>query len=191
MQTLRRQIRKQRRSLSSYQQAQAETRALNQLRRLNQYQTAQHIGIYLDAFGEIRTKKIIEMAFKHGKQVYLPVVCNMNNQLVWVEITQHQYRNKRFTNHTLGMQEPRKSRGFHVGNLDLLIMPLLACDEYGTRIGMGGGFYDRTLANSPRKPHRLGLAHDFQFLNIQLERQMWDQPLDALLTPSKLHRFKR
>ena len=107
MQTLRRQIRKQRRSLSSYQQAQAETRALNQLRRLNQYQVAQHIGIYLDAFGEIRTKKIIEMAFKHGKQVYLPVVCNMNNQLVWVEISQHQYRNKQFTNHTFDMYESR------------------------------------------------------------------------------------
>ncbi len=131
------------------------------------------------------------MAFKHGKQVYLPVVCNMSQKLVWVEISQHQYRSKRFANHILGMQEPRKSRGFHVAKLDLLVMPLLACDEFGTRIGMGGGFYDRTLANSPRKPYRLGLAHDFQFLNIQLERQTWDQPLDALLTPSKLHRFKR
>ena len=78
-----------------------------------------------------------------------------------------------------------------MAKLDLLVMPSLACDEFGTRIGMGGGFYDRTLANSPRKPYRLGLAHDFQFLNIQLERQTWDQPLDALLTPSKLHRFKR
>ena len=191
MQTLRRQIRKQRRSLSSYQQAQAETHALNQLRRLNQYQTAQHIGIYLDAFGEIRTKKIIEMAFKHGKQVYLPVVCNMSQKLVWVEISQHQYRNKRFANHILGMQEPRKSRGFHVNQLDLLILPLLACDAVGTRIGMGGGFYDKTLANSTHKPYRLGLAHEFQYIRHKLQRQTWDQPLDALLTPTKLYRFKR
>lgn len=191
MHELRRQIRKQRKQLSSFQQVQAENFALNHLRRFHQFQSAKHIGIYLDAFGEVKTKKIIELAFQQSKRVYLPVICNMNKKLVWVEISQHQYRNKRFANHILGMQEPRKSRGFHVNQLDLLILPLLACDAVGTRIGMGGGFYDKTLANSTHKPYRLGLAHEFQYIRHKLQRQTWDQPLDALLTPTKLYRFKR
>ena len=58
------------------------------------------------------------------------------------------------------------------------MMDNMVDDKVGLVVFAGEGFYDRTLANSPRKPHRLGLAHDFQFLNIQLERQMWDQPLE-------------
>ena len=46
------------------------------------------------------------------------------------------------------MKEPMATRGQHVSTLDLLIMPLLACDQLGTRIGMGGGFCDRTLATA-------------------------------------------
>lgn len=191
MHSLRRQIRKQRKQLSSYQQAQAETCVINKLRRIHKFQTARHIGIYLDAFGEVKTKKIIEMAFKQKKHIYLPVICNMNQKLAWVEISHHQYRSNRFSMHKLGMLESKKTRGLSVNKLNLLIMPLLACDPTGTRLGMGGGFYDRTLANSPRHPYRLGLAHDFQFLDMQLERQAWDQPLDVLLTPKNLHTFKR
>ncbi len=44
-------------------------------------------------------------------------------------------------------------------------MPLLACDTHGTRIGMGGGYYDRTLASAPQHPYRLGIAHDFQLIH--------------------------
>lgn len=70
-------------------------------------------------------------------------------------------------------------------------MPLLACDHSGTRIGMGGGFYDRTLASAPGLPFRLGLAHDFQLLSQSLKREKWDQPLDALITPTVFLAFKR
>ena len=61
----------------------------------------------------------------------------------------------------------------------------------GPRIGMGGGFYDRTLANAPKKPFRLGLAHHFQFIPTPFTRQPWDQALDALATPQMFLRFKR
>ena len=190
MNALRSQIRKQRRQISIFQQRQSEQDCLNQLRHFHHFQHAKKIGIYLNAFGEVYTNKIIEYAFTKGKEVYLPKVISTRQALIWVKITKHQYRNKRFVPHALGMLEPVATRGLHVSQLDFLIMPLLACDFLGTRIGMGGGFYDKTLASAPYKPFRLGLAHDFQFLNIQLDRQVWDQPLNALLTPSKLHRFK-
>ncbi|WP_347453763.1 5-formyltetrahydrofolate cyclo-ligase [Acinetobacter thermotolerans] len=190
---LRKHLRKARRRISRFQQRKSAQQVLNLFRlRLNpQFKFAKKIGLYLDAFGEIHTRLLIEYCFAQGKLVYLPVICNMNQHLVWVRITPHQYRNKRFSHHGLGMREPLQHRGVHVSKLDLLIMPLLACDDRGTRIGMGGGYYDRTLATAYKKPYRLGLAHDLQVVEKTLPRESWDQPLDALLTPTRLLRFKR
>lgn len=189
--TLRQQLRKQRRNLNRFQQSISSTQCLQKILNCSQFHTAQKIGLYLDAFGEIQTKKIIEQCFAQNKSVYLPMICNMNHHLVWVKISRNIYRNKRFNLHRLGMREPMASRGIHVSHLDLLIMPLLACDRYGTRMGMGGGFYDRTLASAPYKPFRLGLGHDFQYLNISLDRHAWDQALDAFICPSKSFYFRR
>lgn len=191
MNDLRRQLRKQRRQLDRFQQTQAETQIFHRLIRSHQFQSAKHIGLYLHAFGEIQTKKIIKYAFTKNKIIYLPMICEMNQCLVWLPITQKLYNNNRFTHHTLGMKEPKKSRGLHVSQLDLIFMPLLACDSYGTRLGMGGGFYDRTLASAKYKPIRIGLAHNFQLLSQKLLRQKWDQPLDCLITPTHLLNFKR
>ncbi len=188
---LRRQLRQQRRRVLPHQHRQSEIRILNQLRRLAVFQHSQHIGVYLHAFGEIYTRQLILACFKQQKKVYLPMVCAMNQHLVWVQISQQQYLNQRFAPHRLGMQQAMHSRGHRIERLDLVFMPLLACDQHGTRLGMGGGFYDKTLSRAPRQPFRLGLAHDFQLLSTPLQRQPWDQPLDALLTPSQYRSFKR
>ncbi|CAB1214442.1 5-formyltetrahydrofolate cyclo-ligase [Acinetobacter bouvetii] len=191
LKALRKHLRHQRRSVSRFRHKKSQQDILSRLIRFKPFQQAQKIGLYLHAFGEINTNQIIEYCFKQRKEVYLPMICTMNQQLHWVQISQTQYRNKRFSYHPLGMQEPMASRGLHVSTLDLLIMPLLACDVHGTRIGMGGGFYDKTLASARHKPFRLGIAHDFQLLQLRLPRQPWDQPLDALMTPAKYLHFKR
>ena len=188
---LRKTLRQQRRRVSTFEQKQSEKSVLNLIVKSAAFKHAQKIGLYLHAFGEIQTDLIIKKCFSLGKHVYLPMICNMNQQLVWVHITQQQYRNKRFSHHSLGMQEPMTGRGLHVSTLDFLIMPLLACDPYGTRIGMGGGFYDKTLASASCKPLRVGIAHDFQLIQQRLVREKWDQPLDALITPTKYLYFNR
>lgn len=189
--SLRSQLRRERRQVSLFQQRQSENAILNRLRQHPQFKYQHKIGLYLHAFGEIFTNKIIEYCFSQHKAVYLPMICNMNQHLVWVQITRQNYRNKRFLKHRLGMLQPIASRGLAVSQLELLIMPLLACDPSGTRLGMGGGFYDRTLASAPQLPYRLGLAHDFQLIQQPLMRQAWDQPLDELITPQASYRFKR
>ena len=191
LQTLRTQLRKKRRQISKFQQLQSEQKIINQLIRLAEFKTARKVGLYLDAFGEIRTQKIISTLFKYGKSVYLPKINPSTQKLVWIQVSAHQLSNQRLRQHQFGMPEPVHQRGINVENLDLLCLPLLACDYTGTRLGMGGGFYDRTLSQAKTKPFRLGLAHDFQLLDQPLVRQTWDQPLDGLLIPSKFLRFKR
>lgn len=188
---IRKNLRSKRRSLSSFEQKQAQLDVLHHLNNLAIFHSSKKIGLYLHAFGEVHTELLIELCFKKNKQVYLPMICSMNQRLVWIRISKNQYVNRRFSHHPLGMKEPMASRAKHVSSLDLLIMPLLACDRYGTRIGMGGGYYDRTLASAKHKPYRLGLAHPFQFIEHTLKRQSWDQPLDALLTPQRVYYFKR
>ena len=188
--TLRKQLRKQRRAVNKFQHKQSELKVLQQLLLFAPFRSSQKIGLYLDAFGEIHTANIIRACFRLKKTVFLPKICNMNGRLIWVKITAHQYNNQRFTQHRLGMQEPAAERAHSVSHLDVLFMPLLGCDRKGTRLGMGGGYYDRTLASAEHRPIRVGIAHNFQLLDKNLEQRPWDQPLDFLVTPKRLYRFK-
>ena len=187
---LRQQLRKQRRQLNAFQQKQAAIALLQRVSRSPQFKHAKKVGLYLHAFGEIETTRLIEACFKLGKTVYFPRVCSMNLGLNWVRVTRQQWLNRQFSLHHLGMLEP-KQKGVGIQHLDLLLLPLLACDEKGTRLGMGGGFYDRTLKHAAHVPYRLGIAHDFQYLSAILPRQPWDQPLDALYTPKHRCIFNR
>jgi len=152
------------------------------------FQRARHVGMYLDDFGEVPTQAMIQLCFRHGKTVYLPQVRRFDQRLLFVRISRQQYQSRRFARHRLGMLEPRQARGQSVKTLQLLIMPLLGFDGTGTRLGMGGGYYDRTLAQAsvqcPARPFRVGLAYDFQQVE-RLQRQVWDQPLDAALVAGR------
>ncbi|MFD2647289.1 5-formyltetrahydrofolate cyclo-ligase [Devosia albogilva] len=64
---------------------------------------------------------------------------------------------------------------------DLMLMPLLGFDASGTRLGYGGGYYDRTLAHLPRRPKLIGLAFSAQELDA-IPREPHDVPLDAVIT---------
>lgn len=89
-----------------------------------------------------------------------------------------------------GIREPVESRP--VLEPDILLLPLLAFDDAGWRLGYGGGFYDRTLgALRARKPIvAIGLAYDGQRVDA-VPHDDYDEPLDFVLTPSGLREFQR
>jgi 5-formyltetrahydrofolate cyclo-ligase len=70
--------------------------------------------------------------------------------------------------------------------IDIIFTPLVAFDAEGNRLGMGGGFYDRTLENWQQtgRPFPVGLAHDCQQVEM-IPTEIWDIPLPALITPSR------
>ncbi|TXJ08307.1 MAG: 5-formyltetrahydrofolate cyclo-ligase [Acinetobacter sp.] len=187
----RRLIRKQRRILSPYVLRQSAQQITHKMLRHPKIKTAQHIGLYLDAFGEVPTHQLILALLQQHKQVYLPVICSMTQNLQWRKISLAQLRNQRFTLHRLGMKQPMQGRCRLVQTLDVMVMPLVIFDEQGHRVGMGGGFYDRTLAQHPYRPYRMGLAYDFQKSTALLQQQVWDEPIDAVCTPTRYWQFKR
>lgn len=73
----------------------------------------------------------------------------------------------------------------------VILMPLVGFDENGNRLGMGGGYYDRTLAtvhSHTNKPKLVGIAHDCQQV-AQLPVQHWDIPVDTIITPTQQLHF--
>jgi 5-formyltetrahydrofolate cyclo-ligase len=95
---------------------------------------------------------------------------------------------ERLTQNRFGIPEPRRNRKQQrkVWALDLVLLPLVGFDRHGGRLGMGGGFYDRSLAylkmrKNWHKPTLWGLAHECQQVD-RLAMASWDVPLQATLT---------
>jgi 5-formyltetrahydrofolate cyclo-ligase len=82
-----------------------------------------------------------------------------------------------------GIPEPARTPLVPIENFDMILMPLLAWDEAGTRLGMGGGYYDRALQSFRNKsqPLRVGIAYEFQKIT-RLPKEPWDIPLHMVIS---------
>lgn len=192
--TLRRQLRRQRLMLSKRQRtylAYQSLRHLTPITRRFSHNVSRRIkvGVYLDAFGELAIQPLIDWAFELGWEVYLPVVRKANQPLVFVRMNKKNRHQLRLVRHRFGMQQPYACHYLTACELDVVFLPLVAFDSFGYRMGMGGGFYDRSLARAKRTL-KIGYAYDFQQVE-KLAVNPWDVRLDMALTPSKLHRFSR
>lgn len=163
---------------------------LKNLRQFSHFQHSQHIAIYLTNDGEIDTNFIINDLKKRGKTLYLPVLQpHRKGFLSFVRW----HSGSRMVKNRFNIFEPvlLKEDVIPTAFLQLICMPLVAFDKQGCRLGMGGGFYDRSLAcmaNTGNKPALLGLAYDLQCVDA-VPSEPWDIPLDAIATDKKLYQF--
>jgi 5-formyltetrahydrofolate cyclo-ligase len=166
-QQLRSHIRSLRRSLSAEQQQQASLDLVQQLLPRAEVQQAQHIALYLTNDGELDTTPLIQSLWQQGKTIYLPLLHPLvPGYLVFQLYTP----DSKLKPNQFGIGEPELNCSLlcPVSQLDLIFTPLVAFDSKGQRLGMGGGFYDRTLSqlgsdtksSDAKKPALIGLAHD-------------------------------
>jgi 5-formyltetrahydrofolate cyclo-ligase len=182
---LREQLRQRRRDLTAAAQRQAADGLLQQLRFRSVLSRSRRVGLYLPNDGEISPLPLLPLLWRAGKTVYLPRV-EPGGRLGF-----HEYRRGdalRRGSYGILEPDPRKPR-CAPGELQLVLMPLVAFDHRGTRLGMGGGYYDRGFARSRRRrrPLRIGLAHSFQE-QATLPRDPWDRRLDFIATESRCWR---
>lgn len=185
---LRLSLRKKRRALNIDQQLIASQHLAEQLSKHTSFINAKHIALYLANDGEIDPKILLELAVIMGKECYLPA------------LTEHGKLNfllfrpgDSLTPNHLGINEPNtNSKQYPANQLDLVLMPLVGFDRLGRRLGMGGGFYDKTFAkltsNASQKPTLIGLAHSCQEVE-RLQPEPWDIPLDIIVTDKELIRI--
>ena len=179
---IRQQKREQRRQLSDSQQAQHAEQLSKRLLKQQTFINSQHIAAYLASDGEIDPVHLIEQAWNLGKQVYLPVLSAHENSLLFAPFE----KSSPMCRNQFGIDEPDclPEHWLKAEHMDLILLPLVAFDEQGNRMGMGGGFYDRSLANirqQEKSTQLIGLAHEIQKTS-QLEVQSWDIPLHAIAT---------
>lgn len=182
---LRRMLRKARRELSPSEQRKAALGLYRQLAQQPLFRRAKHISLYLPTDGEIDPRLLLRAARRRGKATYLPVLSAWpRTKMVFQRVRPgEKLRPNRFR-----ILEPRVNIGQQrkVWALDLVLLPLVGFDDVGGRLGMGGGFYDRSLAylarrKSWRKPTLLGLAHECQKVE-KLTQASWDVPLAGTVT---------
>jgi len=188
---IRRQMRTKRRSLTASQRRQASQRLLHSLRHSPRFQFSRRVAVYLTNDSEIDTAVFIRDLQKRGKQLFLPVLHPLRKgHLSFLPYR----RNTPMQTNRFGIAEPdfRRWRAVPARYLDLVCMPLVAFDNAGNRLGMGGGFYDRTLAFMHRpgnKPALIGCAFECQQTE-SLPAEPWDIPLSAIATEQQLHLFR-
>ncbi len=185
--------RAQRRSLSSRTQLQHSQALCQNTAKEKTYLNCQHIALYLANDSEIDPYPLIEHAHFMGKKVYLPILAPLKNSLYFAPYD----AGDRLKPNRFNILEPvcQPSKWKKASQLDLLLLPLVAFDSQGNRVGMGGGFYDRTLAYMQhrrfwKKPTLVGLAHEIQKV-AQLHSQSWDIPLDCIITEKRRYRTKK
>lgn len=181
-QTLRQQLRHQRRSLSPQQQQCASLQLKDNINAAGIFRRHQHIAFYLASDGEIDPHRLLIQAQQQGRHCYLPVVAPGGN--LWFV----RYRpGDKLKNNRFGIPEPRnKQRRRKAWSLGLVFLPLVGFDRQGGRLGMGGGFYDRSFKNNllipaMKRPQLVGLAHHCQEVD-SLTLASWDIPLAQIVT---------
>jgi len=178
---LRQLMREKRQQLSAAEQQQA---GIDLAKRLTQQLTPaiKRVAIYLANDGEVCSQAFIEQLWQRNIEVYLPVLHPFNKgNLLFLRFE----RFSAMTVNKYGIGEPTLDvrQVCPVERLDIIFTPLVAFDSNGNRMGMGGGYYDRTLAQH-RQLSTIGLAHDCQQVD-KLETQPWDMPLDCIMTPTQ------
>jgi len=193
MQELRQQFRALRGSLSSAERQQAMHAVAGRVSVLPIFANAIRIAGYWACNGELDPAPLLERAWAMNQQVYLPVLVDTPQESLQFA---PYHPDSRLRRNCFNIPEPDVSatEWLPPAALDLVLTPLVAFDLAGTRLGMGGGFYDRSFAflhdarYRGHRPFLLGLAYEVQKATT-LVRQPWDVPLDGIATETALYRF--
>ena len=185
---IRHQLRVKRRSLTPRQQYQNADKIASILCTQAFFLRAKRVAVYVANDGEIDPSVIINICLQSGKQCFLPVLHPLGiNRLYFARY----HRQTQLVDNHYGIAEPSLKRATlaPAWSLDIILMPLVGFDRRGNRMGMGGGYYDRTLAfvtagNSPA-PTLVGLAHSCQEVS-SISTQNWDIPLNNIITDREI-----
>jgi 5-formyltetrahydrofolate cyclo-ligase len=181
---LRNTLRQRRNCLSSTQQADAAQALSQSVLRLPHWADAQRVALYLASDGEIGTSVLADIARNQGKHLFLPILANEGG----LAFARWETDMTPCVNRYNIPEPPIGAERCPAAELDVIFLPVVGWDSHGGRLGMGGGYYDRTLAGVVG-PVLVGLAHASQEVD-QLPRESWDIALDYVATDARLIRCK-
>ena len=188
-QAIRTEVRQRRKQLTQQQQQVFALQATQRIASHPKVQQAKTLSVFLSFDGELDTAPLIDRLWQDGKKLCLPVLHPFTEgHLLFLN-----YRpDSKLVRNRLNILEPELDvrEILPLDQLDIILTPLVAFDSAGQRLGMGGGFYDRTLQHWREKgPYPIGIAHDCQQVDT-LPTEEWDIPLPEILTPGHSWRWE-
>lgn len=177
---IRTEMRSRRAALGDDDQAAAAMAVLTRLARLAAVREARTIAGYRAVRGELEIDAVLLFMGEHGATITTPRVRGDHIEFVVTDESTPTIPG------SFGIPEPAEGQVVPVGTHDLVLVPVVAFDSAGRRLGQGGGFYDRALAGLAdrplaERPVLIGVAHAFQQLD-EVPSESWDVPLDAIVT---------
>lgn len=181
-------IRSRRQQLSMLEQNNAAQSICDQLSVHPKVKAASTIALYLANDSELDLKLFSQWCWQQSKQLCLPVLHPFcKGHLLFLKFD----KQSTLTTNVYGIKEPKLdvTKVMPLANLDVLITPLVAFDHAGNRMGMGGGFYDRTLSHWQKQPetsfqhslYPIGVAHQCQQIDT-VPTEHWDIPLPEIIS---------
>lgn len=150
---------------------------------LEEYRRAACIALYSPARNETDTAAILAAAFRDGKRVLYPAVCG--REMVLRRVTGIDCLEPG----CFGILEPCSTGVEHAADeADLIVVPGVAFDRSGHRIGFGKGFYDRFLGHPALNAHLVGLCHDFQLIGGYIPAEGHDIRMEIIVTDRRIVR---
>lgn len=154
------------------------------------FRISRKIACYCAHDGEIDPRVVVEHIWETDKICYFPVVPRSSREPLWFAAADP---STPLAANRFGILEPvvEDNAFVRAQKLDLILLPLVGFDRNGNRIGMGGGYYDRSLSflrdqKHMQKPRLIGLAHDFQRVD-GIEATPRDIPLQAVITDKHVY----
>lgn len=142
------------------------------------YNKAKKIFTYVSFGSEVDTKKFIKYALNDNKEIYVPKTDKVNKKMIAIKI--NSLNNMSVDN--WGILEPKSVEKNKIGReFDLIIMPGVAFDRFGNRIGYGGGYYDKYVSQIKDISNRISLAYDFQLVK-SIESESHDIKVNGIIT---------
>ncbi|WP_432823438.1 5-formyltetrahydrofolate cyclo-ligase [Trichloromonas sp.] len=172
----------QRRHLASVTCASLSHAAQLRLLETPEFLQAAVLALYSPVYNEVFTEELFHAALRHGKRVAYPRVCG--EVLEFVEVT----RLAELKSGVFGVLEPSGSSVLSACDLDLMLVPGVAFDQAGFRLGYGKGFYDRFLHAADRCPCLVGFCFEFQLVD-DLPVESHDIGMNMLVTDARTLRF--
>lgn len=171
--SLRRRIGERKRAMDAAQMEAAGARLAKRLYETEAYRSARSLYAYLSFNQEVRTAPIIRRAWADGKRVAVPKI--MGGRMAFIWLTGFDALAEGWK----GIPEPVEDGPVADDETALVLVPGLAFDPDGRRVGYGGGFYDRFLAQEPMHP-TVALCYGFQLVE-RLDAEPHDVPVDLVI----------
>lgn len=150
---------------------------------------AHTISTYLNAGSEVRTMQIVNWALVNGKRVIVPIMNRANKRLTFSELKAPE---RELEKRAFGILEPKPEfcKPVPLEEADVNLIPGVAWDQQGYRIGYGTGYYDRSINSLQKQMMKIGLAYEFQFVS-SIPTTRYDRRVDSIVTERRIIKTSR